>query len=47
MMFKEKKNNEQTSYTPPLPKMKRVIGVDKEIAISKFNSLIDIDELNR
>ena len=47
MMFKEKKNNEQTSYTPPLPKIKRIIGTDKEIAISKFNSLIDIDELNR
>ena len=47
-MFKAKKNNEVKHYTPPPPNLtKKVIGSEKEIALSKFNTLIDIDELTR
>ena len=47
-MFKGKKNNEAKHYTPPPPKpKKKLIGLNKEISLSKFNTLIDIDELMR
>ena len=47
-MFKGKKNNEITHYIalPPKPK-KNLIGLKKEISLSKFNTLMDIDELIR
>ena len=47
LMFKTKKNNEVKTYTPPPEKVKKPKGVNHEIALSKYNSLIDIDELNR
>ena len=47
LMFKAKKNNEVKNYTPPPEKIKNAIGLDKEIALSKFNILLDIDELSR
>ena len=46
-MFKSKKGNEVKSYTPPPEKVKKIKGAEKEIALSKFNTLIDIDELSR
>ena len=46
-MFKAKKNNEVKTYTPPPEKVKKPKGAEKEIALSKYNALIDIDELNR
>ena len=48
LMFKGKKNNEIKHYTPPPPKpKKKIIGSEKEIALAKYNSLLDIDELIR
>ena len=48
LMFKGKKNNEVKHYTTPPPKpKKKLIGLNKEISLSKFNTLIDIDELMR
>jgi len=46
-MFKAKKNNEVTNYIPVKQKIKKMIGSEKEIALSKFNTLIDIDEMSR
>jgi hypothetical protein len=46
-MFKGKKQNEVKNYIPPPEKMKKIIGSEKEIALSKFNTLMDIDELKR
>ena len=47
LMFKGKKNNEIKHYIS-LPKPnKKLIGLNKEISLSKFNTLIDIDELMR
>jgi hypothetical protein len=46
-MFKAKKNNEVKTYTPPPEKIKKSNNAEKEIALSKYNTLIDIDELNR
>ena len=46
-MFKAKKNNEVKNYIPAPEKIKKVTGSDKEIALSKFNTLLDIDELTR
>tara|TARA_Y100001970_G_scaffold207418_1_gene252686 strand:+ start:118 stop:1200 length:1083 start_codon:yes stop_codon:yes gene_type:complete len=46
-MFKGKKNNEVKHYkAPPKPK-KKLIGSEKEIALAKYNSLLEIDELMR
>jgi len=47
LMFKAKKNNEVKNYIPPPEKIKNIVGSEKEIAISKFNTLLDIDELTR
>jgi hypothetical protein len=47
LMFKGKKQNEVKNYIPPPEKMKKIIGSEKEIALSKFNTLMDIDELKR
>jgi len=47
LMFKAKKNNEVKLYTPPPEKIKKINGAKQEIALSKFNSLLDIDELIR
>ena len=47
LMFKGKKNNEKKSYTIPPQKKNKKNTVKKEIDISKFNTLIDIDELMR
>ena len=33
-------------YTPP-EKVKKPKGAEQEIALSKFNSLLDVDELTR
>ena len=46
-MFKAKKGNEVKSYIPKPDKVKKIIGAEKEIALAKFNSLMDIDELSR
>lgn len=46
-MFKAKKNNEVKNYIAPPEKLKKETGSEKEIALSKFNSLLDIDELTR
>ena len=46
-MFKAKKNNEVNNYVAPPEKIKKPKGAENEIALSKFNTLIDIDELNR
>ena len=47
LMFKSKKGNEVKSYTPPPEKIKKINGAKQEIALSKFNSLLEIDELTR
>lgn len=49
IMFKNKKSHEVKEYIEPPPKInkKKNINLNKEIDISKFNSLIDIDELTR
>lgn len=47
LMFKSKKNNEVKSYTPPPEKIKKINGAKQEISLSKFNSLLDVDELSR
>ena len=47
LMFKAKKNNEVKNYIPAPEKIKKVTGSEKEIALSKFNTLLDIDELHR
>ena len=47
LMFKSKKGNEVQSYIPPPEKIKTINGPKQEIALSKFNSLLDIDELHR
>jgi hypothetical protein len=47
LMFKSKKGNEIKSYIPPPEKIKKINGPKQEIALSKFNSLLDIDELHR
>ena len=47
LMFKGKKQNEVKNYIPPPEKMRKIIGSEKEIALSKFNTLMDIDELKR
>lgn len=47
LMFRSKKNNEVKNYIPPPEKIKQIKGSEKEIAMSKFNTLIDIDELSR
>jgi len=47
LMFKAKKGNEVKTYTPPPEKVKKATGSAKEIALSKFNTLLDIDELSR
>ena len=46
-MFKAKKGNEVKTYTPPPEKVKKINGAQQEIALSKYNSLLDIDELHR
>ena len=46
-MFKAKKGNEVKTYTKPPEKVKKIKGSEKEIALSKFNTLLDIDELRR
>jgi hypothetical protein len=46
-MFKNKKSHEIKEYIAPPPKVKHKISLGKEVDISKFNSLIDIDELTR
>ena len=46
-MFRGKKNNEVKNYIPPPKKIKQIKGSEKEIAMSKFNTLMDIDELSR
>ena len=46
-MFKAKKNNEVKNYIPPPEKIKKINGAKQEIALSKFNSLLEIDELTR
>ena len=47
LMFKAKKTNEVMNYISPPEKIKKMIGSDKEIALSKFNTLMDIDEMSR
>ena len=47
LMFKAKKNNEVKTYVAPPEKVKKPKGAEQEIALSKYNTLIDIDELNR
>lgn len=47
LMFKAKKNNEVKTYVAPPEKVKKLKGAEQEIALSKYNTLIDIDELNR
>ena len=47
LMFKGKKSNEVKSYTPPPEKVKKITGLEKEISLSKFSTLMDIDELTR
>lgn len=47
LMFKAKKNNEVKTYNPPPEKIKKINGPKQEIALSKFNSLLEIDELSR
>ena len=47
LMFKSKKNNEVKNYISPPEKVKKPKGAEQEIALSKFNSLLDVDELSR
>jgi hypothetical protein len=47
LMFKSKKGNEVKTYTPPPEKVKKPKGATQEIALSKFNSLLEVDELSR
>tara|TARA_B110000967_G_C18896907_1_gene571375 strand:+ start:256 stop:1338 length:1083 start_codon:yes stop_codon:yes gene_type:complete len=47
VMFRAKKNNEVTNYIPAEEKIKKIIGSEREIALSKFNAFMDIDELSR
>ena len=47
LMFKSKKGNEVKTYIPPPEKVKKLKGAEQEIALSKFNSLLDVDELTR
>jgi hypothetical protein len=35
------------TYTPPPEKVKKPKGATQEIALSKFNSLLEVDELSR
>ena len=46
-MFKAKKGNEVKTYVAPPEKVKKPKGHEQEIALSKFNSLLDVDELTR
>ena len=46
-MFKSKKGNEVKNYIPPPEKVKKPKGAHQEIALSKFNGLLDVDELSR
>jgi len=45
LLFKAKKKNEMKSYVAPQRPVKKVVGVDKEINISKINTLSEIDAL--
>ena len=47
LMFKGKKGNEVKSYIPPPKPVKKIIGHKKEINLSKINTLMDIDSMNR
>ena len=39
--------NEVKNYIPPPEKVKKPKGAEQEIALSKFNGLLDVDELTR
>jgi len=45
LLFKNAKKNEVKNYVPPPKPVKKLVGVDKEINLSKMNTLNDIDDL--
>ena len=47
LMFKGKKNNEVKTYTPPLKKSRNISNINKEINLSKINTLIEYDLLKK
>ena len=46
-MFKGKKGNEVKEYIPPPKPIKKLVGHGKEINLSKINTLMDLDLMNR
>ena len=46
LMFKGKKNNEVKNYISPPKPAKKIVGVNKEINMSKISALIEIDEID-
>jgi len=47
LMFKGKKGNEVKEYISPPKPIKKIVGHGKEINLSKINTLMDLDLMNR
>ena len=47
LMFKGKKGNEVKKYIPPPKPVKKLVGYEKEINLSKINTLMNMDEYSR